>query len=414
MDRDGTNQSQDGMAFVGRQPIFNPQQVVFGYELLFRSGSFNANNAGQGDHVTTTVMNNSLSVIGLGTLTGGKKAFVNMTRGLLLNGEYSVLPKETVVIELLEDISPDREVIEACKQVKSAGYTLALDDLVSSEGYEPLLDLADIVKVDFMGTDYAKREQLAQQLSGRRVHLLAEKVETHDEFAQALRHGYEFFQGYFFSKPQVIAARDIPGMNQNYLQMLVEVNRPDIDFDRLEMLIKTDVSLSSKLLRYLNSASMGVRNKITSVKQALVMLGIQPLKRWATLTFMSNIGKDKPDELMVASLVRARFCESIAKEAGLAERHFDMFMMGMLSILDALMGRPIEELLAPMPLAGDVKATLAGQPTGISHIFSLAVACERVDRPLVLELAGQAGVDIQNVDDFYRDSIVWADGVMAA
>ena len=403
------------MAFVGRQPIFSQAQSVYAYELLFRSGSTtNANTAGQGDAVTTTVMNNSLSVIGLDTLTGGKLAFVNMTRTLLLRGDYKVLPKDVTVIELLEDIVPDPEVIEACRELKSAGYMLALDDLVSSDGYEPLLDLADIVKVDFMGTDHAKREQLAKKLAGHNTRLLAEKVETHDEFAQALQHGYELFQGYFFSKPEIVAVKDVPGMNQNYLRMLVEINRPDIDFDQLEKIVKTDLSLSSKLLRYLNSASMGVRNKITSIKQALVMLGLKPLKRWATLIFMANMGKDKPEELMVTSLVRAKFCESMAKQAGLSEREFDLFMMGMMSVLDVMMGRPIDELLGPMPLEQDVKATLSGQPTKLSGVFDLAVACERVNRPRVIKLAEQSGIDLQDVDQAYRDSITWADGVMAA
>lgn len=409
-----SHQQSDTTAFVGRQPIFDQRQRVFAYELLFRSGSGNANLAGQGDEVSTAVMNNSLSVIGLDTLTGGKKAFVNMTRGLLLNGDYSVLPKEIAVIELLEDIMPDSQVIDACKQLKADGYTLALDDMVSADGYEPLLELADIVKVDFMGTTPAKRQQLVAQLGGCKARLLAEKVETHEEFTQAAQQGYSLFQGYFFSKPQIISARDIPGMNHTYLQMLVEVNSPEMDLDRLERLIKTDVSLSSKLLRYLNSASLGIRRKITSVKQALIMLGIRPMKKWATMVFMANIGKDKPDELMVNSLVRAKFCESIAGDVGLPDRQFDVFMMGMLSILDVLMGRPIEELVGPMPLADDVKATLGGQSTALSDVFGLAIACEHVDEAKVAELAGRNKVDVARVYEVYRESVTWADEVQAA
>lgn len=402
------------MAFVGRQPIFDTKKEVVAYELLFRSGSANANMAGQGDEVTTTVMNNSLSLIGLDTLTGGKKAFVNMTRGLLLSGDYCVLPSESTVIELLENVRPDPEVIAACRKLKSAGYTLALDDLTSTEGYEPLLELADIIKVDFMGVDPSERGMLAQSLSAYDAMLLAEKVETHEEFEEAVQQGYGMLQGYFLSKPQIIAAKDVPGMKHVQIQLLIEVNRPGIDFDKLEDLVKTDVSLSSKLLRYLNSASFGVRNKISSVKQALVMLGIQPVKKWATLVCMSNISQDKPDELMITSLVRARFCENLAEDAGLKNRQFDAFMMGMLSILDVLMGRPIDELLEPMPLANDVKATLTGEQTALTDLYQLAVSCEQVDGTHVTEFADRAHLDICRVYETYRESLVWADQVQAA
>jgi len=408
------DQSSCRMAFVGRQPIFDAQNSVLAYELLFRSGEGNANLSGQGDALTTAVMNNSLSVIGLDKLLGGKKAFVNITRGLLLSGDYSVLPKEAFVIELLENIEVDEEVIEACKKLKEDGYTLALDDLVSTEGYEPLLEMADIIKVDFIDTTAEQQMELAMVLSGHNVKLLAEKIETHQEFELAVKNGYTMFQGYFFSKPQIISAKDVPGMNHTYLQLLVEVNHPEVDFDRLGNLIKTDLSLSSKLLRYLNSAALGVPNRITSVKQALVMLGIQPVKQWATLSYMSNIGQDKPDELMVTSLVRAKFCESIACQVGLEKRQFDVFMMGMLSILDVLMGRPIKEILEPMPLADDVKATLQGEPTKLSDLFGLAISCEKVDQLHVTELSERVRLDVPTVYDVYRESLTWADVVQAA
>ncbi len=401
-------------AFVGRQPIFEPSLSVLGYELLFRSGTDNANNAGQGDEVSSTLMNNSLSVIGLDTLTAGKKAFFNITRQLLVSGDYSILPNEVSVIELLETVKPDAEVIRACEGLKSAGYTLALDDMVSVDGFEPLLELADIAKVDFIGTAADQRESLTRRLQGYGVRLLAEKVESLEEFSQAKDLGYHYFQGYFFCRPQIIQGQDITGVHTNYLRLLAQVSRPDVDFDELERIVKSDVSLSSKLLRYLNSAKFGVRHKIDSIKQALVLLGLQPLKKWVSLITMSYIGKDKPDELMIDSLVRGRFCEQMADAVGLKGRQFDLFMMGLLSLLDVLMSRPIEELLAEMPLAEDVKATLTGQATPLSGIYGMAIGCERVDRETTYALAQQLGIDDHRVDSTYRESLLWADQLLAA
>ncbi len=399
--------------FVGRQPIFDRDQNVFGYELLFRSGSTtNANLAGQGDMVSLSLMNNSLTVIGLEALTGGKKAFVNITRKLLLDGDYTVLPKDVVVIELLENITPDDEVLDACKKLKDAGYTLALDDMVSEKGYESLLGLVDIVKVDFRGVAPQERIALAQRLAGLDVKLLAEKVETREEYAEAVEANHDLFQGYFFSKPQIIEGQELSGLKQNYLRLMAEVNRLDINFDQLEQVIRSDVSLSAKLLRYLNSASFGVKNRIDSVKHALVLLGVKPLKKWVTLITMSHIGKDAPDELMVNSLIRARFCELIAQHTGLAERQFDVFMMGMMSVLDVMLGQPIEEVMASLPLPPDVKATLAGEETPLSNLYAFSLACERVNRSRAVELAQSLGVPESQADQVYFDAIVWADQVV--
>lgn len=403
------DKNPDVSAFVGRHPIFDPNQQVVGYELLFRADTTNANSMGQGDEVSSILMNNSLNVLGLNTLTGGKTAFVNITRQLLLNGDYAVLPKERVVIELLENVTPDADVVRACKVLKDEGYILALDDFVSVQGYEGVLDLADIVKIDFLGTTADQRRSLLKQLEGYKCQVLAEKVETKDEFAEALGLGCTMVQGYYFCRPEIIEGKKMSGIHQNYLRLLAEVNRPNVDLDKLEEIIKSDVSLASKLLLYLNSASIGVRHKITSIKQAMVMLGAKPLAQWVSLVAITHIGSGKPDEVMVTSLKRARFCETIADHVDLNHRRFDLFMLGMLSMLDVLLNRPIEELLAPMPLSLDVKETLSGGTTALGKVLDLTIGCERNDCSLVIDLSSQLGLSGEHTEQIYRDAIFWAD-----
>lgn len=403
------SESADMAAFVGRHPIFNREQQVVAYELLFRSGETNKNLAGQGDEVSFAVLHNSLSVFGLDALTSGKMAYVNFTRQLLLNADYTVLPKENTVIELLENIKPDAEVIDACKQLKKYGYRLAIDDVVSVEHVEPFLGLVDIVKVDFMGTTTADREALRERLDGYKLDMLAEKVETRAQYKEALAQGYAMLQGYFFCQPEIIEGQDIPGVKQNYLRLLAEVNQPDIDFDKFEQIIKSDVSLTSKLLKYLNSASFGVRHKISSIKQAMVLLGAKPLQKWVSLVTMSQLGIDQPDELMITSLTRAKFCESVAGNIDMESRQFDLFMTGLMSMLDVMLGRPISELLDGMSLSNDVKETLMGRPTLLSNIYELAVSLERQDHAKIESLVKRIEIDLRLVNEAYRQSIFWAD-----
>lgn len=412
----GRNQAEcdrgfDSRVFVGRQPIFDRQQRVFGYELLFRAGTDNRFTGIDGDAATAKVISNSAAVVGLSTLTGGKPAFINITRRFLLEGLYEVLPPSQIVVELLENVEPDREVVEACRRVKQSGYLLALDDFVYQPGYERLLDLADIVKIDFCITNAQSRRTLIQQVTRRNLCLLAEKVETHADHQEAQRLGYCFFQGYFFEKPQVIVGRDIPAYKRTYLSFLQEVNRPDLNFDHLEGTVKQDVAVTTKLLRYLNSASFGLSNRISSVKQALVLLGQGPLRKWASLAALACMADDKPDELVVALLVRARACEQIGRSLGLRDRELDLFMMGLLSGMDALIDRRLDELLIEMPVAFDVKAALMGSSTMLGCILRLVLACERglvVERDKLLE---QLALPAEEVGQVYASAVAWADRV---
>ncbi len=362
--------------FVARQPIFDSRTSVYAYELLFRSGAENVFSSSDPDAATARVMADSSSLFGLDSLTAGRRAFVNVTRRVLIEGLCLLLPKDWLVVELLETIEPDPEVVAACRDLKDAGYPLALDDFVDRPDYAPLIELADFIKVDFMASGPEERRRLAERY-GSNAHMLAEKVETANDVQTGLEIGYEYFQGFFFCKPEMISRNEIPGFKLNYLRLLEQISHPDLDFDQLQRIVGQDVSLTVKLLRLLNSAAFGFQHEVKSVKQALVLLGELQVKRWATLLALVDIAQDKPPELVITCLIRARLCELLAPIVGHADRKHDLFLVGMFSLLDAIVGRPVEELISEMPLSDEIRRGLLDDASPLGRVRLLAVALER-------------------------------------
>jgi c-di-GMP-related signal transduction protein len=403
----------DNNVFVGRQAILDRERESFAYELLFRANtSENFFNHNDGDRASGRTINAAMNVLGLHAVTGGHKAFINITRKLLVNDLYTVLPVDEVVIELLENIEPDQEVIKACEKLKERGYLLALDDFEYKPEYEPLMDMADFVKIQFMGATVDQLEKVTERFAGKRTCLLAEKVETQEDFEQGLKLGYSYFQGYFFCKPEILAGREIPAFKRSYIRFLQQLNQPEIDFAELESIIKEEVSLSVKLLRYLNSAKFGMRSKIDSIKQALALLGERPLKQWASLVALSSLADDKPTELVTLCLIRARFCEQLCPLVGMKGRELDLFLMGLLSAIDALVDRPLNQILSEMPLAHDVRAALMGSSTLLGSVYGLLLACERGNTKVAQLLAGKLKLDEVAATNIYCQSMLWADQIL--
>ncbi len=344
--------------FVARQPIFDRSKQVFGYELLFRSGLENFCNTDNPDESTVDVIANSFLVIGLDELTDGRRGFINFTRNLVLSGVPSMLPQEGVVIELLEDIEPDEEVIAACRKLQEDGYVLAMDDFILEHKDSPLIEYADIVKIDYCGTTPAQRKELCSDLLGQGVTLLAEKVETHEDFEEAMNLGFTYFQGYFFSKPTIQVGKEIPGNKLIQMQILNEINKPEVSHEKFEAIIKQDVSMTYKLLRFMNSAWFGFRAEISSIKHALVLLGPREFRKWVSLVALRNVADDKPPELVMRSITRAKVAEEIASRTNLSSKASELFLMGMFSFVDALTDMPIEEALAKLPISDDIRLAL--------------------------------------------------------
>lgn len=389
--------------FVARQPIFDRKQKVFAYELLFRSG-FEQNffDNSDGDASSKQVLTNSFLSIGMDTMTNGKKAFVNFTRKLLLDQVASIFPKDLMVVEILEDIEPDDEMVSACKKLKDLGYLLVLDDFVFAPGYENLINLVDIIKVDFIQTQGTERGTVIHDVGASRIEYLAEKVETQEDFEQAVDLGYSYFQGYYFSKPQIIAGHDVPAHKLNYLQILNEINQPEVDFDELEKVFKQDLSLSYKLLNYMNSVHFGFKNKIRSIKHALSLLGIDESKKWLSLFALQIIGKDKSEELLSMSLIRANSCEMIAPLIGCKNRASELFLMGLFSMIDALLDQPLEGILAKLPLADDIKKALLGEKNQMGDVFELVVNYEKGDWVNFSEYAARLSVKETELIDIFQ------------
>ncbi|HVP45839.1 MAG TPA: HDOD domain-containing protein [Bryobacteraceae bacterium] len=397
--------------FVARQPIFDRHQKVYGYELLFRphAGSSSAGTAGS--LASLQVMTNSLLSIGVETLLSGARAFVNFPEQLLADERALSLPPSIAVIEILETVNATPAVIAACRFLRAKGYVLALDDFPQQADYEELAGLVDIIKVDFRATTPAEQEAIVNRYSPKGVHLLAEKVETQEEFRRARKLGYHYFQGYFFARPVVVSRREIPGFKLNYLRILREIHQPELEFRELESLIQRDVSLASKLLRYVNSAIFGWISPVQSIRQALALLGEQEIRNWASLAALPTLAVDKPGELMRMALLRARFCELLAPWEGLAHRKADLFLLGLFSLLDAMLDRPLAEILAEMRLRGAIAETLlgtAGPEQPMALIYNLVRDYESANWEAVSAAASRVHVPIEIIPELYLNAVAWS------
>ncbi|NWF53875.1 MAG: HDOD domain-containing protein [Syntrophaceae bacterium] len=394
-------------AFIARQPIFDSRQRVFGYELLFRSSLENVFRSSNPDQATSKVISDAFFLFNFSTLTEGKRAFINLTREILLKEYIFLIPKDLVVVEILENVEPDAEVIEVCRRMKQAGYLLAMDDFVYKENLTPLLEMADFVKVDFLSASESERRALVREFAPRGIRLLAEKVETPKDFSEALELGYKYFQGYFFCKPLVIKGKDIPGSKLHYFQVLQEIHHRQMDFRRLEQIIKQDVSLSYKLLRYINSAYFGLRNKIYSIKQALLLLGQAEIKKWLSLITLAGMGTDKPGELVVHTITRAKFCESLAPHAGLFRRADDLFLVGMLSLMDAFLDRPLSDLLIEVPINDEIKGAILEKQNRLGEVYDYVLSYEKGDWARLNEQQMKLGIHEVYPPQLYLNALKW-------
>lgn len=398
--------------FIARQPIFDRKQQVYGYELLYRLGTDNFYPGSDGDRATAEVIANSFLLIGMEPLTCGKRAFINFTGNLLKNEIPALLPKDSVAIEILENIDVDQSIVDACQKLKRLGYSLVLDDFVLNDKYLPLIKLADIIKIDFFESTTPQTIAAIRRFGTGNVQLLAEKVEDQEAFRKAYEMGFHYFQGYFFSEPVILSRSDIPGYKLSYLRMLQEVNLPEFDFDRLEEIIKQDVSLSYKLLKYINSAAFGMRSKIKSIKHALVMLGTLEVKKWANLIILRGLGEDKPDEIMTSSIIRARFGELLALPLGMPNRSSDLFLMGIFSMIGAILNRPMGDILSELPISEEIKDALLGQEGHYQDIYQLIVSYEKANWETFMTYADRLGLDSSIVPGLYVQSLTWANQVM--
>jgi c-di-GMP-related signal transduction protein len=395
------------MKYLARQPILNRARELFAYELLFRNGLQNSCDGLDLELASTSVLDTSF-LIGFEKITAGHRMFINCPRDFLLRDYVSLFPPNLVVVEILENIHPDQEIIEACQRLKQAGYSIALDDFVDSPDWAPLVSLADIIKVDFRLTDPKEQHAIVSRYAEKNIRMLAEKVETREEYAAAMEMGYSLFQGYFFCRPEMMQHRGLPSFKLAYLELLRAATAPEFDIQELASKIKHEASLTFRLLRYLNSAAFGLRVEIRSVPHALSLLGERELRKWIAVVSVGVLADGKPDELMVVPVVRGRFCELLAPLAGMPAHANDLFLMGLLSVMDAILDQPLDSILAELPVRSEIKDALLARTGMYWQLLELATAHERADWEEVSVLASKTGMNEEQVSAVYVSAVDWS------
>jgi len=395
---------------VARQPIFDREEKVFGYELLFRDGLENAFTGTDLEAASRATLDSSL-LMGFDVLCDGRRAFLNCTRETLIHGLVRLLPSRSTIVEILESVPPDPEVITACHSLKEAGYMIALDDYVTGDAREPLVELADIIKVEMKLTTPEQREDLIKRHRLRHCRMLAEKVETREEFVLVRQQGFAYFQGYFFRRPEILSTRDIPANRFNYLRMLQEVSHAELDVPALEKLIKGEASICYRLLRYMNSAVFGFNCEIHSVRHALSILGEREVRRWVRLIAAVGAGQGRTSDLVLSSLVRGRFGELLEPQVQHGES--DLFLLGLLSLIDSMLEIPMSDVLDKVPLDHETKAVLLGKPSLLRPVYQLMLAYESGEWEAAKQLADKLHLEDQQVASFYWQAQQWAHEVLS-
>jgi len=392
------------MRYLARQPILDRDQNTHGYELLFRSGPESLFCLGAPDVASFHTIDFSL-LFGSRALTGGHRAYINCTRNILLRDAITLLPRDRVTVEVLEETAADPEVLAACGRLKQTGYRLALDDYLPTPDTLRLLPFADMVKVDFLATDSALQAAIAADMQRRGIRLLAEKVETREQFHFALDLGYQYFQGYFFCKPQTVALQDIPCSRLAYVQVLKIVNRDSYDVNELEQAILREPSLCYRMLRYLNSAAFGLL-PIRSIGQALLLMGQSETRKWVSVVVAISLSGGRSEALIFSALVRARCCEVLA---GLCrEDASGAFIVGLMSLMDGILDRPMEMVISQIPLTAECKDALRLGSNKLGQLLWIAICCERGAWEDLCASIPECGVPEADILDSYRDACDWA------
>jgi c-di-GMP-related signal transduction protein len=397
-----------GQVFVARLPILNRERRVFGYELLFRPSATGSESGAALDFASARVISDALLAIGLDTLTDGRRAFVGVSRRLLLDGIPSVLPPERVVLQLAADIEADNEVVEACKKLRDAGYQLAVDDFVLTGWTADLMPIAHYLKVDFQRTDQDARKGIEKARVNGSPMLIAKSIETTDAFDQAMEEGYTLFQGFFFGQATVTQGREVPGHQLANLHLLRALHVPDLSVMDLENLIKHDASLCYRILRTVNSAAYMLQVPVQSIRQALVLLGRDTVRRWASLWSLAGLNEGAHSELVVMATVRARCCELLAASTGGEDAGAEGFLVGMCSLLDVILHRPMQAVLADLPLAEETEAALLGADNDTRRLLDCVIAYEKGDWATCEQLAARAKINSALLPKSYADALRWS------
>jgi EAL and modified HD-GYP domain-containing signal transduction protein len=397
--------SRLGSRYVARQPIMDSRARVHGYELLFRSGPETAFR-GDSDLATRTMLDNAV-IYGLDKLTSGMPAFINCTGESLTENLVHILPPSMTVLEILESIEPTPRLIHACRNLKASGFRLALDDFVWKPKFEPLVEIADYIKVDFALTSAESRKALLNKLHGVTVALVAEKVETLADHRIACAEGFNFFQGYYFCRPVLIRNSKVPVNRMSHIEILRLMRTEDIDLREATRLVKLDASLTYRLLRLVNSPMCAVRQEVRSIQAALLAVGEETFRRIATLAITSELGAGQPVEILRMAFLRGRFCETAAADCGLDPT--EQYLLGMLSLLPAMLQMAMEDLTSYLPLRDNIRDSLNGAANLERCLLAWLECHEHADWEACDALVQAHQLNQERLLSLYAEALVWAE-----
>ena len=398
-------------AFIARQPILDAASRVIGYELLFRASDAADCFSGSPEVASARVIADALGSFGLDVMTHGRLAFINLTRNVLLDQVTTLLPPTGVVLELLEDIEADAEVLACCRDLKQRGYALALDDFLPNPANRELIPLADYVKVDLEAVPdlpaWVREIHGAHSTSGAPA-LIVERVETAEDYRRAAEAGMTHFQGFFLGRPATQRTKRIPEARLGYLRLLQAINDPRLTLLQLEELIKPDAALCLRVLKTVNSAAFGLRTEVASIREALVLLGLDPIRRWVSLWAMASLADGSHPELLLNAIIRARTCELLWQNGGSMMPSGKGFLLGMCSLLDAIFDAPMESVVTQMPLDDTLRAALLGNDNSARRLLDAVLAYERGDWTTWQGQAARAGVPARMFASAASDAMAWA------
>ena len=399
--------------FIARQPIFDRNNEVVAYELLFRNGHNNFYNNSNGDEATLNVIANSFYAFDFKGIIDNKKAFINFTEELIKEEIATILPSEYVVIEILENIEPSEEFISSCKRLKEKEFIIALDDFTFDIRYIKLVQLADIIKIDFKITKGVERKKVFELLRiNSKLKFLAEKVENKEEYHEALKLGYTYFQGYYFSKPNILSTQNIPANKDTRLKILKLINKDDFDFNHLEALIIKDLGLSYKLTKLINSSAYGIKNKVSTIKHAITLLGKKEIIKWLYIVLLNDLKESDIDEVVKVSLQRAKMCESICDMSIYKEKINSAYMVGLFSVMDAILNCSIEIIIKELYLSNEIKEGLIEQNSPLNKVLKLTISYEKGQWEDVLFYAKEIKINENKIPEVYLESVRWADEIL--
>lgn len=404
--------------FVARQPIFTKHKEIFGYELLYRNNLDNQFPHINGEEATADVLINGFLNIGIERLAKRKPCFINFTEKLLQVRLPTYFKPNEVVVEILETIEPSLVLLEQCKELKDLGYLIAMDDFIFNDQniyFYALMRYVDIIKVDFRQTTVEMREKIEQMAKKAKIQLLAEKIETREEFKQANLHEYDYFQGYFFSEPVIVSSKDVPPYFYSYYQIIQALSQPEPKVEIISKLIEQDLSLSYKLLKLINSPEFKLTQKIKSIHQAVVLLGFVEINKWmSVLAVRGTNGMDNEfsKEIISISLTRAKTCEILATQHKESQPISAYFIVGLYSLMDTLLNMSMEKVLGTLPLHEKICDALLGKENHLRDILNVSIEVEKGNWQKTKELCSRLGIYEGFVYSAYQEALKWSHHIM--